>query len=453
VTTDDLDERIARAQTAVDGDRVTELCCALVDVASPTGDEATLAASIARLLSGAGASAVGLAARDDRQAGAWGRVGGRNDGPSVLLYAPIDTMTTGDPRHDLPHVARSIEPHLLPRAVVVGGPVGPRVVGLGAMNPKGHAACILAAVEAIARSGIELDGDVIAGFGAGGMPTNALPELDGDPQRDDTGHGVGCVALLDALDHDGMAIDAAVIAKSGWSVSWEEVGLAWFDVTVHGTHTYVGARHLIPYRNPIADAARVVLLLETFFAERAERWTAEHPDSYVEPQGIVGAITAGWDRMVAFTPASARVRVDVRLAPEQSPADARCELATALAPLIDEGVELDVTEVVGIAGSRTDPDHPIVAAAIDAFEAETGSPHVAMRRTSGATDANILRHRGIPTARVGLPKALADDGGPLGFAEGMNTVDAAALESFTRYLVRVALTATSRVQERAGVTR
>jgi hypothetical protein len=82
-----------------------------------------------------------------------------------------------------------------------------------------------------------------------------------------------------------------------------------------------------------------------------------------------------------------------------------------------------------------------VSTAGAAGEAETGRPHEPARRTSGATDANILRRRGIPTVRVGLPKST-DDGGPLDFAAGMNTVDVDALETLTRYLVRLAVTGT-----------
>ena len=53
------------------------------------------------------------------------------------------------------------------------GPVhGDHVVGLGASNPKGHAAAVMAAAEAIAAAGIPLRGDLLVGLGAGGMPTN-----------------------------------------------------------------------------------------------------------------------------------------------------------------------------------------------------------------------------------------------------------------------------------------
>jgi acetylornithine deacetylase/succinyl-diaminopimelate desuccinylase-like protein len=430
---------LAAALDAVSAERCAELCATLVDVASPTGDEAPLAAVIADLLTGAGAPGR-VQPIDDRQANAWGvrgRVPSRHAGPTVMLYAPIDTVTTGDPTVDLPAVADAWEAHLAPRAGVADG----RVTGLGAMNPKGHAACILAAVEALDRAGVELDGDLVAAFGAGGMPTNGLADHDGVVRRHHVGHGVGCSFLLE----QGVWADAAVIAKSGWAIAHEEVGLAWCDVTVHGTHTYVGSRHLLPYRNAVAGAAEVVLALEEWLEQRAGAHTAGH----VAPQGVVASIDGGWPRTQAFTPASVRIGVDLRLAPDQSPLDARRELQDHVRTLVADRPHLgvdpdtDVELTVAIPGSRTAPDHWITRCAVDAWEAETGRPHVPATATSGATDANILRNRGIPTVRVGLPKSTAPDGTPLGFAAGMNTVDVDALVTLTRFLVRVAIAATS----------
>ena len=55
---------------------------------------------------------------------------------------------------------------------------GDLVTGLGASNPKGHAACVIDAPPRRSpepAAGIPLPGDLVAGFGAGGMPTNARP--------------------------------------------------------------------------------------------------------------------------------------------------------------------------------------------------------------------------------------------------------------------------------------
>jgi hypothetical protein len=62
-----------------------------------------------------------------------------------------------------------------------------------------------------------------------------------------------------------------------------------------------------------------------------------------------------------------------------------------------------------------------------------------MTGTSGATDANILRNRGVPTARVGMPKAIDDQGIEVDFAMGMNAADVRHMVALTRLLIHSAI--------------
>ncbi|HEX5120126.1 MAG TPA: hypothetical protein VFW65_33495 [Pseudonocardiaceae bacterium] len=426
---------IAAATARVDEARLRDIVCGLVDIPSPTGAEGPLAEHIVTTLRGAGVTAQ-VQALDDAQANAWGRVAGTGTGPSVMLYAPIDTFSTGDPEVDLPGIGTEWRQDMATGATVVDD----LVVGLGASNPKGHAACVLAAAEAIAGADIPLTGDVVAAFGAGGMPTNAAA---GSARRN-VGQGAGCSFLLE----QGVWTDFAVIAKPGWSVAWEEVGLAWFEVTVHGTHTYVGSRHKLPYRNAIADAGRVAARLEDWFVEYAER----HTDGLVEPQGIVASIEGGWWRMAAAAPASCRFLVDLRLSPRTSPMQARREFGAAVERIAADlpGVRLDWRPVLAIPGETTDPENWICRSGIAAWERINGRPHEPTTGTSGATDANILRSRGIPTIRVGMPK-VADAPFPIDFTAGMNTVDVREMARLTRLLIEVAVDTATRDLTEVGV--
>jgi acetylornithine deacetylase/succinyl-diaminopimelate desuccinylase-like protein len=410
----DLSER-AMAATSVD--RVADLCSQLVSIPSATGSEAPLARFIAELLRGWGIDS-GVQAIDRHQASAWGRIRSRTGGgPTLLLYSPIDTLTTGphsDTQNDsaVSHPAAKTE----------------LVCGEGAMNPKGHAATILAAAEAIVRSDTNLLGDVLLGFGAGGMPTNAVSNH-GDG-RSNLGHGVGCGYLLER----GLWPDAAVIAKSGWTVSSEEVGLAWCEVSVVGEPGYVGARHRLPYMNPIARASELVLAIEAWAPEYSSRNSA----GSLEPQLIVGSIDSHSARSLAFVPPRCRFGVDMRLSPHVSPLDARRQLEEMLRQRCLSGPETGVTVELcaAIPGTRTPPEHWIVRSTIAAWEAVTGKSMPRPTSLSGATDANILRGRGIPTARVGLPK-VALDGRELDFVAGMNTVDPKAMFDLVGLLVNL----------------
>jgi hypothetical protein len=70
--------------------------------------------------------------------------------------------------------------------------------------------------------------------------------------------------------------------------------------------------------------------------------------------------------------------------------------------------------------------------------------------TSGATDANILRNRGIPTVRIGMPK-VSGTPFPVDFAMGMNAVDIRDAEMLTRHLVGVAVDTLTRPRAEVGL--
>ncbi|MBY6411861.1 peptidase dimerization domain-containing protein [Rhodococcus sp. BP-252] len=434
---DDRTDRSAQAHRHVSRDRLRDILIDLVDVASPTGDEAPLARVVTETLDRAGVDAHTMAL-DDRQANSWGRLRGDGTGPDLLLYAPIDTVTTGDPAEDLPALGPALRPDMVAKARVDGD----YLIGLGASNPKGHAACVIAAVEAIAAAEIPLKGDLIVGFGAGGMPTNARAGV-GNP-RLNTGQGVGCSFLLE----QGVWADFALIAKPGWTVSWEEVGLAWFTVTVHGTHTYVGSRHRLPYANPIAAAGAVAARLEEWFP----KYSVANTSGLVAPQGIVANIRGGWERTASFTPEQVTMTVDLRLSPRTTPSDAKRQLLAAVRRIADDlgGLEIEVEQVLAIAGESSDEDMWLCRSAIAAWEAREGRPHEPAYDASGATDANILRSRGIPTVRVGMPKVV-DAPFEVDFAMGMNTVDLRRAEELTHYLVDVALDTVTRTLEEVGL--
>lgn len=423
----EVEQSVEAVMRELTRDRLAALVAGLVNVPSPTGHEGPLATWIAARLAGEGIRSA-VQPLDECQANAVGQLPG-GDGPSLLLYAPVDTFTVGDPSHDVPWASTAARADMEPRAVFHGD----LVEGLAAGNPKGHAAVIMAVIEALAAAGVTPPGDLVAGFGAGGMPSFAIDGV-GVPGRANTGHGVGASFLLER----GHTTDYAVIAKPGFTVSHEEVGLVWVDVLVPGRHTYVGSRHRMPYRNAVALAGQVAGRLEAFF----DHYAVRHEYSTMKPQGIVAGVQGGSDRLAAATPAVVRLRLDVRLTTEQTGPSVVREIRDQVRMIGAElGVEgLQVEQVAYVPATRTDPSSPVVRATLEAFEAVSGAPHQVIRENSGATDANILRLRGVPTARVGMPKvAQAPDGGEVDFTLGMNLVDLNEMRRLSEVLVRIVL--------------
>ncbi|MDY6944096.1 MAG: M20/M25/M40 family metallo-hydrolase [Pseudomonadota bacterium] len=408
-----------QACAQVDENSTVEILRMLIDTPSPTGEEAPLAAEIAKHLTGYGLRGA-VQPLDDRQANALGSIQGSTRQDALLLYSPIDTVTSNDPREDLPWAGAEFAADMQANSIVTGD----SVIGLGAQNPKGHAACIIAAARALKSAEIPLLHDLLLGFGAGGMPSNARPGT-----RIDSGHGVGCARLLE----EAFKPSRAIIAKSGWSVSWEEVGFVWYEVTVKGTHTYVGSRHLMPYVNPINAAGKVIAALEDWFPE----WTECHRSGLVAPQGVVSFIESGWERMPAFVPAVCRFRVDLRLSPRTSPEDADAAFGDRVRAIADQlAVDLSWRRLIAIPGTTTTPTHEVIQKSIQAWEAVEGRAHQPVAGLSGATDANILRAHGIPTARIGLPKSQSV---ALAFREGMNTAPIAAMKKLVQALIHASI--------------
>ncbi|KAB2388766.1 zinc-binding metallopeptidase family protein [Actinomadura montaniterrae] len=424
-------ELLTEAWAQIKVERLRDLVVGMVDIPSPTGAEAVLAQWLTGRLEDAGLHA-SYQAIDDEQGNATGRLRGGGTGPDLLLYAPIDTLTVGTAEEDVPWVGPELRPDLCPRAVVEGD----YVMGLGAANPKAHAACVVAAAEAVAAAGIPLTGDLLVGLGAGGMPVNKR-EVE-RVRRYNAGQGNGCSFLLE----QGFWADYAVIAKPGWATAWEEVGLCWFELSVHGTYHYVGSRHRMPYRNPIVDAAKVVEGLERWFPQ----YSAAHTDGLVAPQGHIGSIRGGWTKTAAVSPATCRLRVDLRTNPRSSVNDVRREFGAAIDEIraAHPGLDVDWELVLAIPGTSTPVDNWVCRASVAAWEQITGRPHEPIADTSGATDANILRLRGIPTARIGMDRIGPGAPLPLDFPSGMNVADVREMERLTRHLVHMIINTCTR---------
>lgn len=407
------------ATARVKPERLVEILELLVNTPSATGEEGPLARQICAELKRCNISADEQVI-DEHQSNAVGRVAGHANGGGLLLYSPIDTVTANNAAEDLPWVGETLRDDMRANAWHDDA----HVFGLGAQNPKGHAACVLAAGEAIVAAGVPLKRDLFLGFGAGGMPTNARAGL-----REGSGHGVGCQKMLGRLPE----LTSAVIAKSGRSVSWEEVGLAWISVRVMGTHSYVGSRHLLPFRNAIDDAGRLIHELENWF----EQWGETHRSGLVAPQGVVSHIESGWSRMPAFTPAECRFQLDLRVSPRTSAEELDAEFGAKFQQLCSQlGVDAQWQRTVFIPGTTTPQDADVIQRCINAWEKIEQEQHTAVAGLSGATDANILRLHGVPTARVGLIKADLPD---IDFQLGMNAADISDLCRLSRLLIEVAV--------------
>ncbi|MGH7817627.1 MAG: M20 family metallopeptidase [Candidatus Binatia bacterium] len=414
---------VKRAWDAIDDSKLADLNRMMASIASPTGEERQLAQAIVEIMNASGIAAF-YQPMDDDQGNAIGRLPGAGAGADLLLYAPLDTAFSTNEEEECPWIGDRLPPDMTTNAYLRDGDV----VGMGAENPKGYAACVVGAAQAIKAVGVPLKGSLLVGLGAGGMPTNRRPNF----KNFNVGQGAGCAFML----AQGVRGDFAIIAKPGWSVAWEEVGLCWFKVIVRGDLNYTGVRHVVVGRNPIVDAAKVIGLLEPWFAEYTEKNTS----GLVAPQGSINAIDAGWTHKPAFVPAACYFYVDLRISPRVSPLEARQQFGEAVERIAQAHPELSVEweMILGIPGSFTDPESWIVQSCVRAWEFVENRKHMPRTRTSGATDANILRAAGIPTARLGMPRAKSANENPRSVFS-METCNIDGMKQLTKCLVYAAI--------------
>ena len=186
--------------------------------------------------------------------------------------------------------------------------------------------------------------------------------------------------------------------------------------------------------------------LEAWFPEYSKR----HTSGLVAPQGAIGAIEGGWTYKPSFTPSVCNMYVDIRISPRTDPAQLNHEFGQALAKIQADnpGLELEHDMILSIPGTHTNPENWIVQSLMRGWETVEGQPHKPNLNTSGATDAAILRGRGIPTARLGLPRFQAPAAYP-GFSMGV--ANGAGMEKLTRCLVYAVIDTCTRARGEVGL--
>ena len=195
---------IKRAWDAIDEAALGELNRLMASIPSPTGEEGQLARAMVEVMNQSGVGAF-YQPMDDDQGNAIGRIAGSGGGGDLLLYAPLDTAFSTHEEEECPWIGDQLPGEMTTNAYVRDGDV----VGMGAENPKGYAACVVAAAQALKAADVPLKGSLLIGLGAGGMPTNRRPTS----RKFNAGQGAGCAFMLE----QGVRGDFAIIAKPGWS--------------------------------------------------------------------------------------------------------------------------------------------------------------------------------------------------------------------------------------------
>ncbi len=370
----------ARAARHLTPEALRDTLVALVDIASPTGRERPLAEYLVHRLGRAG-FLTRLQPMAPERANAVAVRPGRGDGANLVFTGHMDTSYDGDEDYLTGEGYK-------PKGVVRDG----WIWGLGANNMKSGLAAIVVALEAIAREGLELAGDLVFGAVAGETEKTAVDEFTG-PAFD--GFGAGTRHLVT----HGVTGDCAILAEpSSLKVCPAIMGCIWARITVTGS-----LGHAALARGPeTVNAIREMHALQDELHGWLDQYEKSHAYLGEHPNATIAGIRSGAPWRLSRNPRECHLYLDLRTVPGQTADDVKRALRGALAGFARaRGVPEPRLEFY-----LTDPptaladDEPVVATVREAHRRVTGQEAaIAIRRTSA--DSTHFNHYGVPCVVYG----------------------------------------------------
>ena len=376
---------------AVDEQALVAMACDLVNLCTPTGEELDMA----RYLRGAW-EAMDLRVdwqevEDDRPnvIGTWSGAGA---GKRLMFNGHMDTSNSGR------------EPFLAgigykPHAVIKDR----MIFGLGIYNMKGALACYTHAVQALARAGVGLAGDVILAGVVGEIEkTQVGREFTGAQYR---GYGAGSHYLVT----HGVVADACILGEpTDMQMVLGHHGSLWARIVTRGIYVHTA---FAAGRQEQTSVRRMHDVMAGIYAWIPE-W--EKRASYGGRPGTinVGCVRGGVPWRASRTPAETEICIDVRVPPTMAMAEARRAVADLVAALQkrypEYGIEFDT--YVSCPGAEIPGDHELVQAVEGAHRQVMGQ---APKRDTvlWSSDASVLSRYGIPTLNYGPSSGPRDEQG------------------------------------------
>lgn len=386
-TTAQLDAVLER----IDREEIAELTRELVDIPSPTGDEAAIGEFMLDWFARHGLVPVRQQVDVDR-VNAVGIVPGSGGGASLMINGHLDTSFTGTDEDRV--LCRDLEPVEALRGEVRDG----RVYGLGASNMKGGLAAFMVAGKAVREAGVALRGDLILAGVVGEISRTPIDEFQAPRYRGE-GHGTRHL-----LTH-GVQSDYAIVADgSALSVIWTQTGVAQFKITTTGKpHSAWGVtrEQEAPLEsNAVLKAVRLVDAVDGW----AERFEADEvyqsANGPIIPKVVVGAIRGGAPYRPNYYPGVCSIYVDTRFGPHLRPLDVRRRLAAALDAA---GIEYELEMYRSLMGYEATGIEQLARVLENGHRTVVGepTPTISTGRSSIWTDLNVYVEMGIPTVKFG----------------------------------------------------
>ena len=372
----------AKAAAQITTDNVRTLLMDLVDISSPTGREIGMAQYLVARMRRSGMD-TDLPLVDAGRPNAVGHRRGRGDGLNLLFTGHMDTSYSGQEEH-----LRDAGEGFQPKAVHRDG----WIWGLGSNNMKSGLASALIAIEAIAKAGIELAGDISFGGVVGEIEKTAIEEFQGVEY---SGYGIGTRHLAT----HGVTADFALLAEpTGMRIAIANMGCIWLRITVGGTV----AHSAMANKPSVVNAIAVMHELQADIAAWARDYEARHEYMGEHPNVTVAAIRGGAPWRLSRNPYECSLYLDIRTVPGQTVEGVKRDLRRTLRAFGErKGIDEPKLHVyVSDPPNLLDEKMPIIEALGAAQQYVTGERPASIIRRPGA-DAVHLTAYGVPCVAFG----------------------------------------------------
>jgi acetylornithine deacetylase/succinyl-diaminopimelate desuccinylase-like protein len=362
----------SKAAAHVTAEAVRDTLAAMVDIPSPTGREAEMAKFLVHRMRSVGLD-TDLQLVDEGRPNAVGHLRGHGDGLNLLFAGHMDTSYSGDEDYLVGEGFR-------PKAVVRDG----WLWGLGANNMKSGLAAALVALEAIAKSGIRLAGDVSLGGVVGEIEKAPVEEFQGVGY---SGYGTGSKYLVT----HGVTADYALLAEpTGLRISIANLGCIWLRITVEGTL----AHSALANRPDTVNAIGVMHALQADLAAWARDYGERHVYMGEHANVTFAAIRGGAPWRLSRNPHSCCLYLDIRTVPGQTADAVKRELRAVLTRFSERTGGKEPAMFVYVTDPPTviDDTLPVVEALGNAQRAVMGERPPSIIRRPGADSVHFTRY-------------------------------------------------------------
>jgi acetylornithine deacetylase/succinyl-diaminopimelate desuccinylase-like protein len=383
-----LHSEFAKIAEFIEPDRLRKTLAEMVDIPSPTGRELGMAQFLSERMRRIGLETE-LQFVDENRPNAIGHLRGRGTGLNLLFTGHMDTSYSGEEAH-------LSGPGFKPKAVYKDG----WMWGLGANNMKSGLAAALAAIEAIVKAGVRLDGDISFGAVVGEIEKAPVEEFQG---AEYSGYGTGSKHLV---THGVTADYAILVEPTGSRLAIANMGAIWVRITVQGTVAHSALAHRSGTVNAISLAHSLQDDLDIWARDYYERhaFMGEHANV------TVACIRGGAPWRLSRNPHECSLYLDIRTVPGQTVDGVKRELRGVLRRFAERTntPEPSLSVYVSDPPMLLDESLPVVQALGASQESVAGARPASIIRRPGA-DAVHFTNYGVPCVVFGPGGRLHPD--------------------------------------------